>query len=369
MLIALNPRVTVRLADYQGQEIEIIYGEANERKQLLCDSSLIPSWLLAHTGQGLTKEESIELCASLMKINHSDSSSLQEQCITQGLLLPSINRVPPTNNEQNWLDWGWRDALDFHLSSRNLPFEHGDDIGMSNQHSKLLEWEKESLNGESAVSPGPYKEYLNAPVVELETSSALINQMSFGEVLVRRRTTRKFNQVEIKFKEFSELLLHTCGKVAEIDSKGVGLQLLKTSPSGGARHPVEAYVVAFNVEGIDSGIYHYNCKNHSLEHLDSDPDASLIWEYVHRQGDLVNASMAVFFTARWARHMWKYRYARSYRMVMFDVGHLVQTFILTATALGLRTFLTPAVSDHSIQKLLHIDDDLEESPLYCVAIG
>jgi SagB-type dehydrogenase family enzyme len=225
------------------------------------------------------------------------------------------------------------------------------------------------LNGDSAVSPGPYKEYLNAPVVPLEKSSVLINQMSFGDVLGRRRTTRKFTHVKIKFKECSELLLHTCGKVAEIYGKGVGLQLLKTSPSGGARHPVEAYIVAFNVEDLASGIYHYNCKNHSLECLDSSPDASLIWEYVHRQGDLVNASMAVFFTARWARHMWKYRYARSYRMVMFDVGHLVQTFILTATALGLRTFLTPAVSDSAIQKLLHIEDDLEESPLYCVAIG
>ena len=369
MLIALNPRVTVRLADYQGQEIEIIYGEANERKQLLCDSSLIPSWLLAHTGQGLSKEDSIELCESMMKINHSDSISLQEQCITQGLLLPSANRVPPTKNERNWLEWGWRDALDFHLSSRNLHFEYGDDIGMSNQHGQLIEWEKDSLNGDSAVSPGPYKEYLNAPVVPLEKSSVLINQMSFGDVLGRRRTTRKFTHVKIKFKECSELLLHTCGKVAEIYGKGVGLQLLKTSPSGGARHPVEAYIVAFNVEDLASGIYHYNCKNHSLECLDSSSDASLIWEYVHRQGDLVNASMAVFFTARWARHMWKYRYARSYRMVMFDVGHLVQTFILTATALGLRTFLTPAVSDSAIQKLLHIEDDLEESPLYCVAIG
>ena len=42
---------------------------------------------------------------------------------------------------------------------------------------------------------------------------------------------------------------------------------LKTSPSGGARHSIETYVVIRDVEGLRPGIYHYAPDRHTLEKI------------------------------------------------------------------------------------------------------
>ena len=38
----------------------------------------------------------------------------------------------------------------------------------------------------------------------------------------------------------------------------------RTSPSGGGLHPITAYPIIANVEGIAPGVYHYNAGDHSL---------------------------------------------------------------------------------------------------------
>ena len=79
-------------------------------------------------------------------------------------------------------------------------------------------------------------------------------------------------------------------------------------------------------------------------------------------------SAAFLYTARWARHMWKYRHARSYRKVLFDVAQLVQTTLVTATALDLRSFITQALKDSETARFLGVDE-LEESPLCVTTVG
>jgi hypothetical protein len=41
----------------------------------------------------------------------------------------------------------------------------------------------------------------------------------------------------------------------------------RSAPSAGALYPVETYIVANNVEGLEAGLYHYNVKGHILERL------------------------------------------------------------------------------------------------------
>ncbi len=41
----------------------------------------------------------------------------------------------------------------------------------------------------------------------------------------------------------------------------------RTVPSAGGRYPMELYVVAGSVEGIDAGIYSYSPRSHALEAL------------------------------------------------------------------------------------------------------
>ena len=56
-------------------------------------------------------------------------------------------------------------------------------------------------------------------------------------------------------------------EVAWVDVDGFGWMPLKTSPSGGARHAVEAYVAVRRVDGLTAGIYHYEAASHRLVRL------------------------------------------------------------------------------------------------------
>ncbi|MCA9666519.1 MAG: nitroreductase family protein, partial [Myxococcales bacterium] len=110
-------------------------------------------------------------------------------------------------------------------------------------------------------------------------------------------------------------------------------------------------------------------REHGLEQLREGDFSQQVYHLGHQQTGLQNVSAALFFTARWDRHVWKYRYARSYRMVLFDIAHLVQTMIVTATALGLRSFLTPALKDSETAAFLGFDDEVAESPIYLTSVG
>jgi SagB-type dehydrogenase family enzyme len=73
-------------------------------------------------------------------------------------------------------------------------------------------------------------------------------------------------------------------------------------------------------------------------------------------------------SAVFARTRWKYDYARAYRAVLIEAGHLCQTFCLTATSIGLAPFCTMAFADSKIEKALGIDG-ISESALYVAGAG
>ncbi len=60
--------------------------------------------------------------------------------------------------------------------------------------------------------------------------------------------------------------------------------------------------------------------------------------------------------------------SRAYRVVQMDAGHLGQTFQLTATALGLDSFVMAALQDSLIERCLGVDE-ITEGVVYAVAAG
>ena len=68
------------------------------------------------------------------------------------------------------------------------------------------------------------------------------------------------------------------------------------------------------------------------------------------------------------RKLWRYDYARAYRSILAEAGHLAQTFCLVATRLGLAPFCSMALADSTIEKDLGIDG-VSESVVYCAGVG
>ncbi|MGA7624695.1 MAG: SagB family peptide dehydrogenase [Candidatus Acidiferrales bacterium] len=206
--------------------------------------------------------------------------------------------------------------------------------------------------------PGAKQIVLPAPEVKGE----------FSDVLLRRRTWRRFSRRPLEVKQLSTLLGLSFGVQWWVDLRGIGRVALKTSPSGGARHPIEAYVLALQVRGLPRGLYHYNAGAHRLEMLRRGAQRAQVTSYLNGQSWFSAAAAVVLMTGVFARTQWKYPSSRAYRVVLADAGHLCQTFCLVATWLGLAPFSTMAMADTRIERALEIDG-ITESVLYASGVG
>jgi SagB-type dehydrogenase family enzyme len=191
-------------------------------------------------------------------------------------------------------------------------------------------------------------------------------QGQFPSVLLARRTWRRYSRAPLSRESLSTLLGLTFGVQGWMDTGAGGLSPLKTSPSGGARHPIEAYVLARRVTSLRPGLYHYDAVRHGLTRL---PRARASGTgYLPRQPWFAAAPVVVLMTAVFARVQWRYEHPRAYRVVLAEAGHLCQTFCLTATWLGLAPFCSMALADTAIERDLGVDG-VSESVLYAAGVG
>lgn len=212
--------------------------------------------------------------------------------------------------------------------------------------------------------PRPVKRYPRARTVPLPRLPA---STPFTEVLLARRTSRRYSSVPVTLAELSSILAFSAG-VQQWAVSEAGEVPLKTSPSGGARHPIECYVVARTVAGLQPGIYHYRADRHVLERIGRAVSLERMRAYVPHSGYFANASAMVFFTAVFERQLWRYPYARAYRAALIEAGHVCQTFLLTATALRLAPYCVMGLADTLLEQDLGIDG-ITESVLYCAGVG
>jgi len=213
--------------------------------------------------------------------------------------------------------------------------------------------------------PAPVKRYPRARKVQLPTPQA---EGEFPQVLLARRTWRRFSARPLDLHTLATLLGLSWGVQKWLTLPGLGRMPLKTFPSGGARHPLELYVLALRVKGLPRGLYHYAADGHQLELLHLGATARQVERYLPSQGWYGSASALLVMTAVFGRTQWRYEHARAYRVVLAEAGHACQTLCLTATWLGLAPFCTMAFADSEIEKDLGVDG-ITESALYVAGVG
>jgi SagB-type dehydrogenase family enzyme len=212
--------------------------------------------------------------------------------------------------------------------------------------------------------PASVKRYRGAPRVALPRPRT---DGEFAGVLLQRRTWRRFSSRPVTIGELATLLGLTLGVQHWVRTGPRDLPL-KTSPSGGARHPVEGYVVVREVEGLKPGTYHYAADRHELERIGRPITATRLAAYYPSSRYFARAGVHVLFTAMFERQMWRYPYPRAYRAALVEAGHVCQTFCLAATWLGLAPFCLMGLADSLIEADLGIDG-VGESILYAAGVG
>jgi SagB-type dehydrogenase family enzyme len=214
--------------------------------------------------------------------------------------------------------------------------------------------------------PKLFKSLRNTKKIALPKTKPATSE--FLQVLLKRKTHRKFSNQQLPLTSVSQLLSLVWGVTGYLRSPVFGRLVHKTSPSGGARHPGEVYLMALRVKGLRRGLYHYHPERHQLEMISAGATPEKAKLYCAHQSYTRSAAALFLMTAIFPRTMWKYPRSRAYRVVLLDAGHLCQTFCLVATWLGLAPFCTAALSDKVIEKDLKIDG-ITESVLYVAGVG
>ncbi len=252
-----------------------------------------------------------------------------------------------------WKPWNPAAGF-FHMSTRDVRFLDPIEI------SKGLRRKARTI-----PPPAPVKRYPGARRYQLPR---VRSNGEFARVLLERRTWRQFAKQAVTLDDLAALLGLTGGIQQWVSLRGQGDLALKTSPSGGARHPIELYVCARRVDGLPSGLYHYDGSRHRLNLLTRHSRRVRVQRYLPTQFWYEEAAVLVFFTAVTARYLWKYTYARAYRALLIEAGHQCQTFCLVATSLGLAPFCSMALADSCIEQDLGLDG-VSESVLYAAGVG
>jgi SagB-type dehydrogenase family enzyme len=253
-----------------------------------------------------------------------------------------------------WSDWNPAAGF-FHFSTRDTPYDSD------------LEKIDSSIRSLVRREPMPLlaKNYTRAPKISLSNTEV---GDPFWKAILERRTWRQFSREAISLTDLGTLLGLTFGVREWISIEGVGKFPLKTSPSAGAMHPIEAYVVAQRVENLTPGIYHYDSAKHELAMLRRGASTREMTRFLTGQEWFAGAAAVVFLTAVFPRAQWKYRFPRAYRTVLIEAGHFCQTFCLLATSLGLGPFCTMALAESRIEKAIGIDG-VSEGVIYAAGVG
>jgi SagB-type dehydrogenase family enzyme len=106
-------------------------------------------------------------------------------------------------------------------------------------------------------------------------------------------------------------------------------------PSGGGSYELELYLAVDKCEGFARGFYHYDAGGHALVPIDvrvQELDALLTGAQFAMAAPAA-PQILITIAARFGRVSWKYS-SIAYALILKNVGALMQTFYLTATAMG-----------------------------------
>jgi len=137
-------------------------------------------------------------------------------------------------------------------------------------------------------------------------------------------------------------------------------------PSGGALYPLELYVLALAVEGLEPSVLHYNPFRHRLEllgPLDVDQAGAALVDPALAD----RAAGVVVVTAMFWRTRFKYG-VRGYRFALLEAGHVVQNAVLAAAALRLPALPLEGFYDRRLDEIVGADG-LDEATVYALLLG
>ena len=213
------------------------------------------------------------------------------------------------------------------------------------------------------IKPSPYKIYPEANGMALPRDLRL-SGMPTLEAIAKEVPNNSPTPVGIA--ELTRILFCADGltRRARVDETEYHF---RAAPSAGALYPIEIYVAAADVEGVEPGLYHFSPADLKLRRLRRGDWRPVIARAALNRSSLASARAIVILTSIFWRSTWKYR-ARGYRYCFWDGGTILANLLAAASADEIPAKVITAFSDPDLEALLGIDGD-SEGMVALVALG
>ena len=183
-------------------------------------------------------------------------------------------------------------------------------------------------------------------------------RLAFEFLLDRRRSVREFTRAPLTLNQVGQLLWAAQGQTHPDG--------YRTAPSAGALYPLEIYVAAGRVEGLQAGVYRYRARGHEFELVAGGDVRAQLAAAALDQECVAQGAAALVIAAVYERTTGKYG-RRGERYVHMEVGHAAQNVYLQAEALDLGTVIVGAFDDDDVHELLGMRP--RERPLAIMPVG
>ena len=131
-----------------------------------------------------------------------------------------------------------------------------------------------------------------------------------------------------------------------------GTTWIRSCPSQGMLYPVELYVAAFAIDGLEPGFYHYSMREFALRKLRTGHEA--LAALTRGRPDLnflKTTPLSILVSTVFWRSAWRYE-ARGYRQALLDAGHVIGNLTAVALGLGITTIARLRVANATSRELI-----------------
>lgn len=232
--------------------------------------------------------------------------------------------------------------------------------------SAFAEEEYESDQQKQVTQPPLTKPAMRNHAISLTKDfSDIMIETNYLTLVQERKSHRVYKSESITAAQLSFLLWTTQG-IKEI--RGNNYATIRPVPSAGARHAFETYLAIFQVDGFEKGIYHYLPLEHSVEFIGAVDDfEKTLSDSLCEQKWASNSAVTFFYSAIPYRSEWRY-HTDAHKVMLIDVGHVVQNLYLSCNAIGCGTCAIAAFDQVKVDKMLQLDGD-DEFIIYAAPVG
>ena len=185
--------------------------------------------------------------------------------------------------------------------------------------------------------------------------------ISVARAIYERKSSRRYSPRSLTMEQAAQLLWAAGGSTVDGMTGPT-----RAYPSAGGVYPLEIYLVAGNVEGLEGGVYKYEWSDHSLSMVRSGDVRKDLARSARGQSMIADAPATIVITAAYEKTTRRYGERGRSLYVPMDAGHLGQNVHLQAQSMGLGTVMVGAFEAEETSNVL---EGAQGTPVYMMPVG